>query len=88
MNPGATMPPTTDPEKAFQALKPAVLDELAEDAHRRRRADDLTRSLRAAPARARRRRTMPLVLAAGLTAAACATGGVIVAADRKDGSSG
>ncbi|MFG2000059.1 CU044_5270 family protein [Spirillospora sp. NPDC048911] len=94
MNSGATMPPTTDPDKIFQALRPAALDDDAEHAYHRRRDSDLARAMRAdtvtdardgvVPGRSRRR---PVLLIAGVAAAACAAAGVIVVTDQGDGSS-
>ncbi|KAB2343074.1 CU044_5270 family protein [Actinomadura rudentiformis] len=91
MNPGATMPPATDPDKTFQALRPAALDDAAEYAYQRRRDDDLATAMRAdtitgtrndvVSSRARRR---PVLLIAGVAAAACAAAGVIVATDHGD----
>ncbi|MEV4678309.1 hypothetical protein AB0K34_42280 [Actinomadura sp. NPDC049382] len=61
MTTGDTMPDT-----AFRALKPAALDELAEDGHARRRDADLARAMSAAAApRPRRRVRRPVVLVAG-----------------------
>lgn len=75
MNPGEKMPDTI-----FRALKPAALDELADDGHARRRDTDLARAMSAAAEsgprpRARRR---PVLLVAGLAAAACAAAGAVV----------
>ncbi|MFI0445154.1 CU044_5270 family protein [Actinomadura sp. 6N118] len=87
MSPGATMPPTTDPDKIFQALRPAALDDDAEYAYHRRRDNDLAAAMRADTTvktiRPRRRR--PTLLIAGVAAAACAAAGVIVATDQGDG---
>ncbi|GAA1591756.1 hypothetical protein GCM10009678_87520 [Actinomadura kijaniata] len=64
---------TTD--KIFRDLRPAALDELAEDAHARRRDTDLAHALRAVPARRSRR---PVLALAAVTAAAAATGVLVV----------
>ncbi|MGK5550648.1 CU044_5270 family protein [Actinomadura kijaniata] len=69
---------TTD--RIFRDLRPAALDELAEDAHARRRDTDLAHALRAVPAvpavPARRSRRPVLALAA-VTAAAAVTGALV-----------
>ncbi|MFG1856982.1 CU044_5270 family protein [Actinomadura geliboluensis] len=74
MTTGDTMPDT-----AFRALKPAALDELAEDGHARRRDADLARAMSAAAApRPRHRVRRPVLLVAGVAAAACAAAGAVV----------
>ncbi|MFG2086147.1 MULTISPECIES: CU044_5270 family protein [unclassified Spirillospora] len=69
-----------DTDTTFRALRPAALDELADEGHARRRDTDLARAMNsAAEARPRVRRRRPALLAAGVAAAACAAGGAIVA---------
>ncbi|MFI0350777.1 CU044_5270 family protein [Actinomadura sp. 9N407] len=79
------MKQTIDPDRTFHALRPAVLDELADEAYERRRDGDLALAMRAAPAGTGTRRTgtqrrRSVLLLAGATAAACAVGaGAVVA---------
>ncbi|WP_433468580.1 CU044_5270 family protein [Spirillospora sp. CA-128828] len=69
-----------DADTIFRELKPAALDELAGDAHARRRDGDLARAMHAAAA-PRRRARRPVLLVAGVAAAACAAAGTVVLAN-------
>ncbi|MFC9973984.1 CU044_5270 family protein [Spirillospora sp. NPDC127200] len=69
-----------DSERAFADLRPAALDEMADDAFARRRDADLAHAMRAVPGKAARSRR-PMLLVAGLTAGAVALGGAVVLAD-------
>lgn len=67
------------PDTIFRALKPAALDDLAEDGHARRRDTDLARAMSAAAEpRPRPRVRRPVLLVAGVAAAACAAAGAVV----------
>lgn len=76
-------------DTTFRALRPAALDDLADEGYARRRDHDLARAMNGSaetntPAEAdtglrrRARGRRPVLLAAGLAAAACAAAGVIV----------
>ncbi|MGP4025141.1 CU044_5270 family protein [Actinomadura sp. 3N407] len=66
-----------DTDTIFRALRPGALDELADDAHARRRDTDLARAMSAA-AEPRSRPRRVALLVAGVAAAACAAAGVAV----------
>ncbi|HEX2317016.1 MAG TPA: DUF3040 domain-containing protein, partial [Thermomonospora sp.] len=67
-----------DPEKTFTALRPRALDDLAEEAHLRRRDHDLAQAMAMTPERRRPRRRPVLVLAGVAAGAVVAAGGVVV----------
>ncbi|TDC90631.1 CU044_5270 family protein [Actinomadura sp. 7K507] len=68
-----------DPDTIVRALRPAALDELADDAHAGRRDADLARAMNAAAGRRPRPRPRRVgLLVAGVAAAACAAAGLAV----------
>lgn len=80
----------TDTDTVLRSLKPSALDELAGDAHARRRDTDIARAMSAAaePPAVRPRGRRPALVAAGVAAAACAATGVIVATGADDAAPG
>ncbi|MFD0905252.1 hypothetical protein, partial [Actinomadura sediminis] len=82
MNTGDTVPNSDTAERALRALRPAALDDLARDAHERRRDEDLARILRTSrrPAARRPLPRRPVLLIASVAAGACAVTGVAVTA--------